>query len=46
MPQANAGRKPAPPAAQPYTPGSIASMSRDEYLLKRADLLNGLKVPL
>jgi len=46
MPQSNAGRKPAPPAAQPYTPGSIASMSHEEYLLKRADLLNGLKVPL
>ena len=46
MPQANAGRKPAPPAAQPYTPGSIASMSRDEFRRQKDSLLNGLKVPL
>jgi len=44
MPQSNAGRKPAPPAAQPYTPGSISSMSIEEFRRNKDSLINGLKV--
>ena len=45
MPSSNNARKPAPPAAQPYTPGSISSMSREEFRSKRAELMNGVKFP-
>ena len=45
MPQSNNGRKPAPPAAQPYTPGSIAGMSREEFRAQKETLLNGIKLP-
>ncbi len=44
MPQSNAGRKPAPPAAQPFTPGSISSMSIEEFRRNKDSLINGLKV--
>ena len=42
MPQSNAGRKPAPPAAQPFTPGSISSMSIEEFRRNKDSLINGL----
>jgi hypothetical protein len=42
MPQSNAGRKPAPPAAQPFTPGSISSMSIEEFRRNKDTLINGL----
>jgi len=45
MPQSNNGRKPAPPAAQPYTPGSIAGMSREEFRAQKDSLMNGVKLP-
>ena len=46
MPQANAGRKPAPPAAQAYTPGSISSMSIEEFRRNKDSLMNGVKIPV
>jgi hypothetical protein len=42
MPQSNAGRKPAPPAAQPFTPGSISGMSIEEFRRNKDSLINGL----
>jgi hypothetical protein len=45
MPQSNNGRKPAPPAAQPYTPGSIAGMSREEFRAQKDSLMSGVKFP-
>ena len=46
MPNANGGRKPAPPAAQAYTPGSISSMSIEEFRRNRDTLVNGIKIPV
>jgi hypothetical protein len=46
MPNANAGRKPAPPAAQAYTPGSISSMSIEEFRRNKDSLMNGVKIPV
>lgn len=45
MPQSNNARKPAPPAAQPYTPGSISNMDIEEFRRNKADLVNGAKLP-
>lgn len=45
MPSSNNGTKPAPPAAQPYTPGSISGMSREDFKSQRADLLASVKLP-
>jgi len=42
MPDSNNGRKPAPPAAQPFTPGSISSMSIEEFRRNKDTLINGL----
>ena len=44
MPDSTNGRKPAPPAAQPFTPGSISSMSIEEFRRNKDSLINGLKV--
>jgi hypothetical protein len=45
MPSSNNARKPAPPAAQPYTPGSISGMSREEFRRQKSELMNGVKFP-
>ena len=42
MPDSNNGRKPAPPAAQPFTPGSISGMSIEEFRRNKESLINGL----
>lgn len=46
MPQSNNGRKPAPPAAQPYTPGAVSEMSREEFARAKESLLQGLTLPI
>ena len=45
MPSSNNGTKPAPPAAQPYTPGSISGMSREERARMMPELLASVKLP-
>ena len=45
MPSSNNGTRPAPPPAQPYTPGSISGMSREERAAAMPELLASIKLP-
>ena len=44
-PASNNGSKPSPGPAQPYSPGSITNMSREEFAANKADILANMDSP-
>jgi hypothetical protein len=46
MPKSTNGTRPTPPAAQPYTPGAVSGMTREEFARQKDELLKGLSLPL